>query len=165
MSMSRRRSSWSSQRLMHALYMALANHKHPHTNTHLLAVHTYNILPCFECICGPAQRPLHELFVINERARGLLLQWSSERTSQKTTCKKFLYCMRGLNLTPKTRRNTSLSAHTKHRYEYIYIYSCCGWIRPAMHKQPIYIPSQRKRRWFQRCCNLNVLKAPHLNLA
>lgn len=121
MSVSRRRSSWSSQRLMHALYMALANHKHPHTNTHLLAVHTYNILPCFECICGPAQRPLHELFVINERARGLLLQWSSERTSQKTTCKKFLYCMRGLNLTPKTRRNTSLSAHTKHRYEYIYI--------------------------------------------
>lgn len=128
---------------MHALYMAFANHKHPHTNTHLLT-HTYNILPCFECIRGPAQRPLHELFVINERARGLLLQWSSERTSQKTTCKKLLYCMRGLNLTPKTCR-TSLSAHTKHRYEYIYINSCCGW-RPTMHKQPIYIPSQRKRR-------------------
>lgn len=80
-------------RLMHAL------HKHPHTNTHLLAAHTYNILPCFERIRGPAQRPLHELFVINERARGLLLQWSSEGDirAQKTTCKKLLYCMRGLN--------------------------------------------------------------------
>lgn len=41
--------------------------------------HTYNILPGFESICGPAQSPLHKLFVTNERARGLLLWWSSER--------------------------------------------------------------------------------------
>lgn len=52
---------------------------HAHRNTHSHS-HTYNILPCFESICGSAQSPLHELFVTNERARGLLLWWLSERT-------------------------------------------------------------------------------------
>ena len=47
---------------------------------HALLTHTYNILPCFESIRGSPESPLHELFVINERARWLLLWWLSERT-------------------------------------------------------------------------------------
>lgn len=50
------------------------------TGAHVHHTHTYNILPCFESIRGSAQSPLHELFVINERARWLLLWWLSERT-------------------------------------------------------------------------------------
>lgn len=48
-------------------------------SVHLLHTHTYNILPGFESICGSAQSPLHKLFVTNERVRGLLLWWSSEK--------------------------------------------------------------------------------------
>lgn len=54
--------------------------KHTHTHTQTPITHTYNILPGLESICGPAQSPLHKLFVINERAWGLLLRWSSKKT-------------------------------------------------------------------------------------
>lgn len=109
-----------SLRLLPVLYMAVTNHTHPqhsfmlyskctparpHRNTHTLAwhsltpiTHTYNILPCFESICGSTQSPLHKLFVINERARRLLLWWSSERIKlcqweNSTDVFKLLYCM------------------------------------------------------------------------
>lgn len=98
------------------LYMAFTNHTfniHPHlvpahththtAGTHARHTHTYNILPCFESICGSAQSPLHKLFVTTERARGLLLWWLSEKTQKTARTSLSSYTVYGLNLTPKTQ--------------------------------------------------------------
>lgn len=132
---------------MRVLYMAFTDYTQPHTfsivSHHTLAhtpkprhtagtcthhTHTYNILPCFESICGSAQSPLHKLFVINERARGLLLWWLPERTQlhqwelrkQRRPLKALMLCLFDLFIPHKTHT----WAHTVF----------CGWIRlPAPH--------------------------------
>lgn len=109
------------------LYMAFTNHTfniHPHlvpahththtAGTHARHTHTYNILPCFESICGSAQSPLHKLFVTTERARGLLLWWLSEKTQKTARTSLSSYTVYGLNLTPKNTDASSISAHKEH---------------------------------------------------
>lgn len=113
-------------RLLYVLYMAFTDHTfniHPylvpaHTHTPLVltpVTHTYNILPCFESICGSAQSPLHKLFVTTERARGLLLWWLSEKTQKTTLMSLSSYTVYGLNLTPKAQ-TLRLFQPTKNTY-------------------------------------------------
>lgn len=60
-------------RLVHAPHMALTNRNTFHIGRRRPLSLTYDVLPCFESVRGAAQCPLHEIFVISERARGLLL--------------------------------------------------------------------------------------------